>query len=82
MAARLLSTIVVGSIGVLAQQSYGTDTEIPSYDTAFEYHGCAVVNLEGFGDPIYPPDGLLTHESCQEACEGNQIVAIFAEFVL
>lgn len=90
MASLPVLSYVVGAIGVAAHGAYigsegipiySTPKERPSCETAFEYHGCAVVDLNGFSDPINIPNERLTHETCQVACEGNQIVAIFAEYV-
>lgn len=61
--------------------AYGTPTEVPSTGTAYEYHGCAIVDLNGFDEPLYVENDKLTHETCQGVCEGKRIVAIFSEFV-
>lgn len=82
MAVYLLSQLLLlFSVGATAQQSYSSPADLPSCATGFEYHGCAVVDLNGFSGPIYVPQSLLTHEICQTACQGSHIVAIFAEFV-
>lgn len=64
---------------VLAQQSYGTLPDIPA-SRAFEFHGCASVNLNGFSDPIVFLDGVLNPERCQKACHGQRIAALFAQY--
>lgn len=77
----MVLTLLLGASKALAQQAYGEIPEIPSYIPSFEYHGCAKVNLNGFGNPIVFSGGNLTHESCQAVCEGQRIAAIFAELV-
>lgn len=64
---------------VLTQQSYGTLPDIPA-SHAFEFHGCASVNLNGFSDPIVFLDGVLNPERCQKACHGQRIAALFAQY--
>lgn len=100
-------SLVLGAIGVTAQNAYdtptpnaydtptpipsystplqlsvyGTPTEVLSIGTTYEYHGCAIVDLNGFDEPRYVDTDQLTHEICQGVCEGKPIVAIFSEFV-
>lgn len=67
--------VVLAALQVGAQQSY---EDTPStFD--FEYHGCAVVDLSGFSDPIILSGQSLTHKQCQDACHGQQIAALFPE---
>lgn len=61
--------------------SYGTPTPIPEDLPVYKYHGCAIVDPNGFSNPVPFAEGLLTHEACQDACEGTRVVAIFAEYV-
>lgn len=56
------------------------DTE-PCHEGIFHYQGCAEVDLSHFTDPIVFSDGLLTHDACQLACEGQAYAALFAEYV-
>lgn len=78
---RTLGCLLLQAIAVAGQQSY-EDTYSPDAPSLFHYHGCAEVDMTGFGDPITFSDGTLTHEACQAACVGHSIAALFPEYVL
>lgn len=68
-------TIVVISwvLGAFAQSPHS----IPG----FQYSGCSSIDLSCFGDPIVFPDGCVTPEACQKACEGSLFAALLNEYV-
>lgn len=53
----------------------------PDKTYAFEYHGCAEVDLTCFSDPVDLPDGQLCPDTCRAACQGHKIAALFPESV-
>lgn len=70
---------IVAAANVVAQAAYGPSP--PSYRTSpFIYHGCSAVDLSRFSNPVVFSDGLLTHDSCQTACQGHQFAALFPEY--
>lgn len=73
----LLSFIILQGAFAFAQESYAAQPSGP----AFEYHGCASVNLDSFVGSITFSDGILNAERCQLACKGHSIAALFARFV-
>ncbi|KAI9902432.1 hypothetical protein N3K66_001784 [Trichothecium roseum] len=46
---------------------------------AFEYHGCAKVDLTCFSDPVDLPDGQLCPDTCRAACQGHKVTALFPD---
>lgn len=60
--------VVTSAVAALAQ--------IPHSIPGFSYKGCSVIDLSCFCDPINLPDGRVTPEACQSACEGYQYAAL------
>lgn len=78
---RILGGLALQAVASLGQQAY-QDTPSPEVSPGpplFHYHGCAEVDLSGFGDAIAFSDGTLTHAACQTACEGHSIAALFSK---
>lgn len=63
-----LAFAILGIGRALAQASYS--------GSSFTYWGCASVDAAGFSEPIVFPDGSLTPEACQAACEGQLFAAV------
>ena len=77
----ILGGLILQAVASLGQQAY-QDTPSPDVSAEpqlFHYHGCAKVDLSGFGDAITFSDGMLTHDACQAACEGHSIAALFSK---
>ncbi|KAJ3474841.1 hypothetical protein NLG97_g9671 [Lecanicillium saksenae] len=45
----------------------------------FQYIGCSSIDLSCFGDPVVFPDGCVTPEACQKACQGSLFAALLNE---
>jgi hypothetical protein len=56
----------------MAQQNHAVVNE-------FDYTGCVSIDCSALGIVPVQPDGVLTPESCQEACAGHLYAAVFWE---
>lgn len=69
-------TILVIScvLGAFAQSTHSI--------SGFHYNGCSSIDISCFGEPVTFPDGCVTPEACQKACEGFQLAALLNEYVV
>lgn len=59
----------------------GAFAQSPHSIPGFKYTGCSTIDISCFGDPIIFPDGCVTPEACQRACEGFQFAALLNEYI-
>ncbi|XWW97535.1 hypothetical protein V2A60_005519 [Cordyceps javanica] len=57
----------------------GAFAQNPHSIPGFHYIGCSSIDLSCFGAPIVFPDGCVTPEACQKACEGFEVAALLNE---
>ncbi|KAM3515287.1 hypothetical protein MY11210_001028 [Beauveria gryllotalpidicola] len=57
----------------------GAFAQSPHSIPGFQYTGCSSIDLSCFGDPIIFPDGCVTPEACQKACEGFLFAVLLNE---
>ncbi|OAA39542.1 twinfilin-1 [Beauveria brongniartii RCEF 3172] len=57
----------------------GAFAQSPHSIPGFQYIGCSSIDLSCFGNPIIFPDGCVTPEACQKACEGFQFAVLLNE---
>ncbi|OAA56423.1 twinfilin-1 [Cordyceps fumosorosea ARSEF 2679] len=57
----------------------GAFAQSPHSIPGFHYIGCSSIDVTCFGEPVSFPDGCVTPEACQKACEGFQMAALLNE---
>ncbi|EHK15348.1 uncharacterized protein TRIVIDRAFT_64737 [Trichoderma virens Gv29-8] len=67
----ILLLAIAGAARVVGQATYNTGN--------FSYQGCASIDPACFGKPIAFPNGPLTPETCQLACQGHQFAALLPD---
>ena len=70
MTAFLLAALM-GIISVLGQATHTA--------SGWNYNGCSIIDPSCFSDPIPLPNGQVTPEACQAACENFRFAALVNE---
>ncbi|KAH7329454.1 hypothetical protein B0I35DRAFT_45210 [Stachybotrys elegans] len=66
-------------LGLFLSAYVAAQAQVLPEDCSFTYQGCAIIDVDCFSYPIEFPDGVVTAETCQRACNDHLFAALFPD---